>query len=102
MERVVFEHARPRRVVVTTPNREYNAVWEKLAPDAFRHGDHRFEWTRAECQTWVEHVAATYGYRMRREEIGPVADGLGAPSQLVVLDRATQAGDTPTSAGEVE
>jgi 2-polyprenyl-3-methyl-5-hydroxy-6-metoxy-1,4-benzoquinol methylase len=25
MERVVFGHARPRRVIVTTPNREYNA-----------------------------------------------------------------------------
>ena len=28
MERVIFQHARPRRVIVTTPNREYNAHWE--------------------------------------------------------------------------
>jgi 3' terminal RNA ribose 2'-O-methyltransferase Hen1 len=27
LERVVFEHARPRTVVLTTPNRDYNVVW---------------------------------------------------------------------------
>jgi 3' terminal RNA ribose 2'-O-methyltransferase Hen1 len=88
MERIIFEHARPRRVVVTTPNREYNVVWEKLAPDALRHADHRFEWTRAECQSWAERVAATFGYTARREDIGPVEEGIGAPSQMVILDRA--------------
>jgi SAM-dependent methyltransferase len=87
MERVVFEHARPRRVVVTTPNREYNVVWEKLGGDALRHEDHRFEWTRAECQAWAERVATTYGYRARREDVGPAEGDLGAPSQLVVLDQ---------------
>jgi 3' terminal RNA ribose 2'-O-methyltransferase Hen1 len=38
-ERVVFEHARPRTVVVTTPNREYNIVWESLPAGQMRHGD---------------------------------------------------------------
>jgi SAM-dependent methyltransferase len=91
MERVVFEHARPRRVVITTPNREYNVVWEKLAADTLRHADHRFEWTRAECQAWAERVAAAYGYSARREEIGPAEEGIGAPSQMVVLDRVAPA-----------
>jgi hypothetical protein len=85
---VVFEHARPRRVILTTPNREYNAVWESLAEGAFRHEDHRFEWTRAECQAWAERVATTYGYSARRTDVGPSDAALGAPSQLVVLDRA--------------
>jgi SAM-dependent methyltransferase len=98
MERVVFEFARPRRVVVTTPNREYNAMWEKLAQGAFRHGDHRFEWTRSECQAWADRIAATYGYTARREEIGPNEAALGAPSQLVVLDRSDHALDVPLSA----
>jgi len=37
-ERVVFEHARPRTIVLTTPNREYNVVWESLSrrPNAAR------------------------------------------------------------------
>ena len=49
-ERVVFQHARPRTVVLTTPNREYNVIWETLPAGVMRHGDHRFEWTREEFQ----------------------------------------------------
>ncbi len=87
MERVVFEHARPRRVVLTTPNREYNAHWATLGVQKLRHSDHRFEWTRAECQAWAERVAATHGYRCVWQEIGPPDPALGAPSQLVIFDR---------------
>jgi len=87
MERVIFEHARPRRVVVTTPNREYNVHWEPLGSERLRHQDHRFEWTRAECQAWAERVAATYRYRFSRQEFGPAEERLGAPSQLVIFDR---------------
>jgi 3' terminal RNA ribose 2'-O-methyltransferase Hen1 len=87
MERVVFEHARPRRVIVTTPNREYNAHWESLPAGKLRHRDHRFEWTRAECQAWADRVAAAFGYTARRQDIGPADPALGAPSQLVIFDR---------------
>ena len=51
-ERVVFQQARPRTVVLTTPNKEYNVKWETLPAGAMRHGDHRFEWTRDEFQDW--------------------------------------------------
>ena len=87
MERVVFEHARPRRVIVTTPNREYNVRWEDVGERRLRHVDHRFEWSRAECQAWAERVAATYRYRFSRQELGPADPELGAPSQLVIFDR---------------
>jgi len=90
MERVVFQHARPRRVIVTTPNREYNAHWEAVGAERLRHSDHRFEWTRAECQAWAERVAAQYGYRMARQDVGPVDTDLGAPSQLVIFDRLSE------------
>jgi 3' terminal RNA ribose 2'-O-methyltransferase Hen1 len=47
-ERAVFAYARPGRVVVTTPNVEYNALFQTLPAGALRHRDHRFEWTRTE------------------------------------------------------
>lgn len=94
MERVVFLHAQPRRVIVTTPNREYNARWENVGADKLRHRDHRFEWTRAECQTWAERVAATYGYRIRWQAIGPEDPEVGAPSQMMIFDRAASGADT--------
>ncbi len=56
-ERVVFEFARPTTIVLTTPNREYNASWPNLAAGAFRHEDHRFEWTREEFRAWATGVA---------------------------------------------
>ena len=56
-ERIVFEFARPRHVVLTTPNAEYNAVFGTLPAGEFRHGDHRFEWKRSEFETWANGVA---------------------------------------------
>jgi 3' terminal RNA ribose 2'-O-methyltransferase Hen1 len=87
MERVVFAHARPRRLVLTTPNREYNVHWEAIGAERLRHADHRFEWTRAECQAWAERVAGAYGYRATRQDLGPADPDIGAPSQLVIFDR---------------
>jgi 3' terminal RNA ribose 2'-O-methyltransferase Hen1 len=64
-ERVLFEHARPANVVMTTPNREYNATFETLAAGSFRHRDHRFEWTRAEFKNWAHRVSLACGYSAR-------------------------------------
>ena len=52
-ERVLFEFARPGLVVLTTPNVEYNVRFETLPAGAFRHKDHRFEWSRAELREWA-------------------------------------------------
>jgi 3' terminal RNA ribose 2'-O-methyltransferase Hen1 len=100
MERVVFAHARPRRVIVTTPNREYNVHWEALGAEKLRHRDHRFEWTRVECQAWAERVAKAYGYSAEWREIGPADETLGAPSQMVIFDRQDELAAQETSATE--
>jgi hypothetical protein len=70
-ERVVFEFARPARVVLTTPNAEYNVEWETLPAGSFRHKDHRFEWTRSEFQRWANEIAQSFGYRVRFLPVGP-------------------------------
>ena len=86
-ERVLFEHARPGAVVLTTPNREYNAKFPTLPADQLRHRDHRFEWTRAELRAWAEGVAARFGYAVRFQPIGPEDPDLGAPSQMALFSR---------------
>jgi 3' terminal RNA ribose 2'-O-methyltransferase Hen1 len=85
LERVVLGAARPGLVVVTTPNVEYNALYEGLTGS--RHADHRFEWTRAEFAAWAERAAATYGYRVTVDGVGDVDPALGQPTQLAVLRR---------------
>jgi 3' terminal RNA ribose 2'-O-methyltransferase Hen1 len=87
LEQVVFQHARPRVVVITTPNREYNAKFEGMAPGQLRHADHRFEWTRGEFRAWAEPMAERHGYAVRFEGIGEEDAVLGAPSQMAVFER---------------
>jgi 3' terminal RNA ribose 2'-O-methyltransferase Hen1 len=87
-ERVVFEYARPRSIVVTTPNAEFNANWESLPAGEFRHRDHRFEWTRAQFAAWADPVAERHGYRVRYLPIGPEHADTGAPTQMAIFDRS--------------
>jgi 3' terminal RNA ribose 2'-O-methyltransferase Hen1 len=84
-ERVVFEFARPATVVLTTPNVEYNVAWESLPGGAFRHRDHRFEWTRAEFQAWAATVAKRFRYAVRFLPVGPEHPELGPPTQMAVF-----------------
>jgi hypothetical protein len=86
-ERVVFQFARPGTVVLTTPNQEHNAAWESLPAGRFRHADHRFEWTRAEFQTWATTVASRFGYAVRFLPVGPEHPDFGPPTQMGVFTR---------------
>jgi 3' terminal RNA ribose 2'-O-methyltransferase Hen1 len=90
LERVVFAHAHPRLIVVTTPNVEYNVRFDGLEAGARRHRDHRFEWTRAELEAWAAGVAARHGYEVQISGIGPDDPEVGSPTQMAVF-RATAA-----------
>jgi len=84
-ERVLFECARPKTIVIPTPNREYNVKWPALPAGEFRHRDHRFEWTRAEFQDWAGRVAARFGYAVRFLPVGPEDAIVGSPTQMGVF-----------------
>ena len=80
--RVLFQHVSAQHILLSTPNAEYNVKFENLANGLMRHSDHRFEWTRAEFQTWAQTQALAYGYEVRFLPIGIVDAELGAPTQL--------------------
>ncbi len=82
LERSLFGDARPRLIVVTTPNADYNALFQNLSAGEFRHDDHRFEWSRDEFKAWCEKISTEYGYQVETEPLGPVDEQHGAPSQL--------------------
>lgn len=84
-ERVLFEFARPKTVVVTTPNVEYNVRFETLPAGIFRHRDHRFEWTRLQFRNWADAVAARFGYSVRYLPVGPEDPLVGPATQLAVF-----------------
>lgn len=86
-ERLVFAEMRPGTVIVTTPNREYNALFEGMTPGAFRHRDHRFEWAREEFRAWSDAVCAKFGYSVERLPIGDEDPTHGPPTQMAVFKR---------------
>lgn len=42
----IFGHIKPKLAIFTTPNREFNVVFENFE-GPFRHWDHKFEFTRS-------------------------------------------------------
>ncbi len=89
--RSVFGLAKPAAVILTTPNAEYNSRYPALAAGAFRHADHRFEWTRAELAAWAGAVADRYGYRVELRAVGEPDPVLGPPTQLALFRREVAA-----------
>lgn len=85
LEYAVFGSARPRTVLVTTPNVEYNVRWETLPAGHTRHGDHRFEWTREEFRTWARTVAERHGYDVEFAPVGPEDPEVGPPTQMATF-----------------
>ena len=81
----LFHRIRPRTLVITTPNREYNALWESLPAGNFRHPDHRFEWTRQEFATWAHSVK--HDYQVSLQGLGEAHPEHGSPSQMAVFRR---------------
>ncbi|MEV0634037.1 3' terminal RNA ribose 2'-O-methyltransferase Hen1 [Streptomyces sp. NPDC050619] len=89
LEYAVFGAARPRTVLVTTPNVEYNVRWETLPAGHVRHGDHRFEWTREEFRTWARAVAERHGYGVEFAPVGPDDPEVGPPTQMAIFSMST-------------
>lgn len=89
LEASVFGAASPNAVIVTTPNADYNSLFESLSAGAFRHTDHRFEWSRAEFAAWADGVALRHGYSVEYRPVGGVDADRGSPTQLALFRKAT-------------
>lgn len=85
-ERVVFECAKPKTVILTTPNGEYNVLYETLESGNMRHDDHRFEWSRKEFEDWANSVAETNNYNVNFLPIGEEDEKVGSPSQMAIFE----------------
>lgn len=90
LEHVIFRHAKPRMVLLTTPNKEYNCVWEKLGSERLRHDDHRFEWTRTEFRAWANALAERVGYCVEYFDIGEQHSDFGSPTQGAIFRQRQQ------------
>ena len=85
-ERVVFGCAQPKTVILTTPNAEYNVLYDTMESGTMRHSDHRFEWSRKEFEAWANAVAAKNNYTVNFHPIGEVDEKVGPPSQMAIFE----------------
>jgi len=96
LERAVFAGMRPRAVVVTTPNAEFNRLLGVPA-HRMRHPGHRFEWDRARFARWAGGIAARHGYRVRTGPVAGCHPELGGASQMAVFALPPGPGQALTS-----
>lgn len=95
VERAIFAGLRPALLVMTTPNREYNPLYD-MGPGELRDPDHKFEWDRARFRDWAQGVARRNGYRVRFSGVGEMHSHLGQPTQLATF--ALAEGASPADA----
>jgi SAM-dependent methyltransferase len=86
LEAAVFAVLRPRHVVATTPNAEFNDLLG-VPRTRFRRPDHHFEWTRAQFRAWADAVARRQGYGVSLRDIAGAHPDLGGASQMAVFVR---------------
>lgn len=84
-ERILFEFSRPKTVILTTPNVEFNVKYENMQANTLRHGDHRFEWSREQFAGWAISICKKYGYTAEIKNIGEADPVYGSPTQMGVF-----------------
>jgi SAM-dependent methyltransferase len=90
LEKVVFDFIRPRHVLVSTPNADYNKYVPEMLPNGFRHWDHKFEWGKDEFMNWSQHIESGYGYSTDYIMIGRVMENNSSMSQMMLFKRIDQ------------
>ncbi len=85
VERALFRTARPKTVVITTPNADFNPLLG-VPEHRFRHPDHRFEWGRARFRQWAAGAAERNGFAVACTDIAGEHPALGGASQMAVFE----------------
>lgn len=102
--RTIFGYYKPRFVLITTPNREFNHLLsrDETNRDQFRHYDHKFEWTRAQFQQWAQGICGQYPYyRVEYDGVGHLegqSEPYGPCTQIAIFVRRD---DVPLEPGNV-
>lgn len=84
METILKDY-QPRVLIITTPNREYNQVYDM--GEEYRHPDHRFEWTREEFNEWCKKQNNAGYYDLTFDGIGEEHELFGFSTQMCLFYR---------------
>jgi len=81
----ILQDYRPKLLLITTPNQEYNKVYGM--GEGYRHPDHRFEWTREEFVQWCQMQNENQDYELTFDGIGEEDKIHGFPTQMCLCTR---------------
>jgi 3' terminal RNA ribose 2'-O-methyltransferase Hen1 len=81
----ILNDYRPKTLLVTTPNQEYNVLYEM--EEEMRHDDHRFEWSRTQFAKNVKEWTQNYPYQVSIQGIGEEHPTYGHPTQMAIFRR---------------
>ncbi|CAL8268039.1 unnamed protein product [Arctogadus glacialis] len=99
---VLFGYMTPGTAIVSTPNVEFNPLFPRMP--GFRNSDHKFEWTRAEFQSWALKACGRHGYEAEFTGVGQAVPHLhlrvGFCTQIAVFRRLSRGGGDPASSGD--
>ncbi|KAI9141811.1 hypothetical protein BKA69DRAFT_1124508 [Paraphysoderma sedebokerense] len=70
LPQTLFEFYKPKLLIITTPNKEFNRNFPNMSANGLRIDDHRFEWTREEFRMWCSAQAQVYSYDVRYTGVG--------------------------------
>ncbi|XP_055379747.1 small RNA 2'-O-methyltransferase [Condylostylus longicornis] len=87
----IFGFIQPKLAIFTTPNCEFNVLFDLNFPNGMRHLDHKFEWTRTQFRNWCQNICKRFPkYVVSVFGVGngpPVKKGIGKVSQMAVFIR---------------
>ncbi|XP_054740224.1 small RNA 2'-O-methyltransferase isoform X1 [Anastrepha obliqua] len=87
----IFGFMQPKIAIFSTPNSEFNVLFQPLLANGFRHDDHKFEWTRAEFRDWARTICQQYpNYSVAFLGVGdapPDNKSIGNVSQIAIFAR---------------
>lgn len=86
---VIFDKYRPKMLIVTTPNREFNHLLRQKgeSEEKFRHFDHKFEWNRKEFANWCQKICNQHPYSVSYDGVGHLdnSESFGPCTQIAIF-----------------
>lgn len=87
----IFGYIKPKIAIFTTPNVEFNILFQLEQSNGFRHWDHKFEWTRSQFKNWCLNICQRFpNYFVSIHGVSqgpPEKKKLGSVSQMAVFIR---------------
>lgn len=77
------------KLIVTTPNREFNVHY---AIEGFRHEDHKWEMTTSEFQSWIKAICGDF-YQLEFFGIGDSVDGTQTTQGVIIQKKKESVAD---------